>query len=961
MIEQAIHTSNSKIKSIRGQLDASQVHANGLRDKLAECEAAKEGLEREISNAKLNSNSTREEIGSLNLKVQSLVSEKMQLLERIDSKNTETKDLQSELDTLRRAGVATRKSVIELEGQAQQHRSYQISANLRQKNLEQEMSLLKKSNEWLQSELDAKSTDFSTFRTEKLNLIATLQTDLAMIQSSYRTLEKSHDGLKERYTETAKKLDESLVRVKDLKDSQTANEEAFRVEMASQKRLAELWERSTTDAKDRIQELQSVVESERLQGIEEISHWRLEAEREASKVTKLERQLANLETQLETSFVGADVSSSTPFSPFGSPNKSAMFSPSAQIISEIQKGGGSLVQLYSDFKETKTRLEREKVKNQNLRDQMTSILEEMESHAPAILAEREENVRLESELAELSMQLETATSNCEEFQGKLKTSEIRADDNARESKILQKQVSDLSRQIQHLLIQNQLNSDTSSPLMPDEHSALQRLLKGEDPTESDTDRLISQRLVLFTNIVELQRQNENLLKITRQLGAKMEKEEAAARKKMEEVESDVVTEAKEAIETLQTEVETLNTKLSALQRERDMFRRILSNKSENGMSLDQAADASPEGIANQHAQQLIKQNEELNASFKEAQSQLDQLKTDKSETVKEYDNQISALMSERSTLQVQVAKAESHLQLSNERFKNLEGNFNSLQTEHEDAKKRINTLQESLQQQQIRTQQVTEDISATNSLLESLRNESANLKAEKMLWKSIEERLNKENSDLIEERGRLNGLLATAQSVEAGRVASAAEIQQRLTAQITTFQADISTLRTKLDNESQEIRSISQLKDTQAKEYQERIDRLSNELHTSREALMQTREERHQIDLKSREIQLELRTTQDTLSLLRLSQSSTSEGSMMAEEVTSLKKSLALSNSELDIARDHINELRAVSAHAEESLQNMMQDYDSYKKDMDESFSNKEVSVYNSTFRVELTILERAS
>lgn len=942
-LEQTIHGLNVRVKSIRGQLDSSQAHAKDLRTKLTECQAAKENVERDLASLKLSSASTTEEVASLNSKVQSLVSEKMQLLERIDNKNNETKDLQNELEASRKANVVARKSVIELESQVQQYRSAQISTKLREQNLAQEITLLKKSNEWLNKELLQKSTDLSQFRSEKLSLIANLQTDLSLVQSQHHTLEQSHERLKERYNETTRKLDDTLIRVKDLQDSQTATEEGFRVEMASQKRLVELWERSANEAKDRVQDLESQAENERLQSIEEVSHWRNEAEKEKAKSAKLERQLSNLEAQLEPSFFGGDVSTSTPFSPMGSPNKSGVFSPSAQIITEIQKGGGSLVQLYSDFKETKTRLEREKFKNKTLRDQMTSILEEMESQAPAILAEREENVRLESELTELSIRLETVTSNCEELQNKLKTSEIKTQDNIRENKLLSKQVNDLSRQIQHLLIQNQLNSDTSSPLLPDEHSALQRLLKGEDPTESDTDKLISQRLVLFSNTIELQRQNENLLKITRQLGAKMEKEEAATRQKMEDVESSVVSEAKEAIETLQAEIEESNTKLTALTRERDMFRRMLSNKTENGVTLDKLADASPEGVANLHTQQLIKHNEELIQNVKKTQAQFDAYKTETSAALAKAEDKIASLSTERSTLQIQLAKTDSQLELANERFNNLESNFKSLRDENEDVKKRAHTLQESLFRQEIRAKQVSEEVSSVNSLLESLRNEAAHLKAEKSLWKSIEERLNKENSDLIEERGRLSGLLANAQTIEAERIASAAETQQRLSTQVSDYQNELSVLRTKLDSEHQEVRSLSQLKETQAKEYQERIDKLSSELHTTREALLQSRDERHQIELKSHELQLELKTAQENLSIFRAD----SEGNATVEEITALRNSLALANNELELNKQHMDELKNVSTNAEDALQNMIQSYDNYKKEIDETIAGKDVEISN--------------
>ena len=107
----------------------------------------------------------------------------------------------------------------------------------------------------------------------------------------------------------------------------------------------------------------------------------------------------------------------------------------------------------------------------------------------------------------------------------------------------------------------------------------------------------------------------------------MEKKEAESKKLIDNVESTAVSEATEAIKTLQEDVENLQAKLSTVQRERDMFRRMLSNRSENGVPLDTLVDSSSEGVANLHAQQLIKQVEELNGSLKASQRKYDELKT----------------------------------------------------------------------------------------------------------------------------------------------------------------------------------------------------------------------------------------------------------------------------------------------------------------------------------------------
>lgn len=921
-----------------------------LRVKLAETQDSKSAVEKEFSASKLAFSNTEGELNLLNRKVETLIAEKTQVLERVDKKDAETKELQSELESLRKANVATRKNIVELESQAQQFRSTQLSTKLKEDKYEQEILLLQKNNSWLNSQIQAKSSDSNAFRSEKLSMIDTLQNDLASIQSSHHALEKSYDSLKEQSANTSKKLDDSLLRIKELQDMQLNSEEGFRVEMESQKRLADLWERSSNEAKKRVEALEKMVESERKTGASEASRLRNEREHARSKVEHLEKRLASIEQgedpfdTNENNALSTPRVARTPISK-GTSNMEGVFSPSAKIIAEIQRGGGSLVQLYSDLQDTKTRLEREKFKNESLRDQMNNILEEMESQAPAILAEREENRRLESELTELSMQLESVSNNSEELKGRLKSNEIKAQDSAREVTLLSKHVTDLSRQVQHLLVQNQLSSD-SDPLTPQEHSALQLILKGEDATESDTNQLISQRLVLFKDTLELQRQNENLLKITRELGQKLENDERDAQQKLQEVESSAVSGARDAIEALQSEIGTLQTKIGALQRERDMFRRILSHKTQNGVPLDQVVDSSTEAAANAHAEQLANQNSELSSSLKESQSQFESFKTETNITIETLNDQIVTLTNDRSNLQIQLAKTTSQLELAAERFKTLEDNFQSLRNENQDFKKRSHSLHESLSKQELRSQQLSEEAITTNSLLEGLRSEAANLKAEKSLWKSIEERLTKENAGLIEERGRLNSLLASAQSVESERTSSAAEAQQRLSLQLSAFEEELTFLRSKLQSQEDEMRNLNALKESQSSEYQDRINQLSAELHAARDSLLTTKEQSNRFEIKLREAEFELKNASEHVALLEQAQLVDSDD-ILRQEVTTLTKKLNSAEIQLSQAKDVSAQLEQTSGKAEADLQSLTSEYQIFMQKTDESLIAKENELLN--------------
>lgn len=927
------------------------MESQSLRTQLIETQTLKANLEREFLNAKTSSVTLNEELNATQARFTTATGEKRQFLESINQKTNEIKDLQSDRERLRKAEVETRKSLITLEAQLQQFRSSDISSKMREQNQQQEIKLLKTNGEWLEKELKTKSDDLNTFRSEKLSLISNMQSHLSTVQASYQTLKKSHDTLKTQFSDTSKRLDDALVKIKDLQDSQTTNEESFRIEMSSQKRLAELWERSAKDAKKRVEDAETHLDTLRKRETDEINKWKALAEKEKSRADALTRQISSLEGQLETTFVqseqpGIPHTPLTKSTPIGSPSVS--FSPSAKIITEIQKGGGSLVQLYTDYQESQNRLARERHKNQTLREQMNSILEEMENHAPAILAEREENRRLEGELAELSLQLENSLNNADAVSEKLKFAEVKAQDHEKESNLLSKQVTDLSRQIRHLLIQNDLLSHPNNPVSPEEQAALQKLLHSPDSSDdSDTNKLISQRLVLFKNSLDLQKQNANLLKITRELGQRMEEKENEMKRRLEDVESVAVTEAKEAIETLQGEIASINTKLGAVTRERDMFRRMLSNKTENGVSLAEIAESSPEGQLTSQTNHLIKQNQELTAHLRDVETDFANNRTEAAATIKSLDEKNAALINERSNLQIQLAKLESQLELTTERQSHFSSNIDSLRVENEEFKKRSRSLEDSLAKQEMRAQKLSEDLLASSSTLDFTKNENANLKAEKTILKSIEERLSKENSELVEERGRLSALLANTQSMEAERASTSAELTDRLNNQINALEGELTTLRKKLETQSDEIKNLTLLKETETQNYHKRIDLLSTELGQVRQSLTNANSEHEKLQQTYNATKADLATAQERIKNLETASTPDSKSREYAitQQANALKSKLDLAKTELDLSKKSLEDLRGVATAAETALNEMNNTHDAYKASMDKQISEKDAAL----------------
>jgi nucleoprotein TPR len=94
------------------------------------------------------------------------------------------------------------------------------------------------------------------------------------------------------------------------------------------------------------------------------------------------------------------------------------------------------------------------------------------------------------------------------------------------------------------------------------------------------DEVITNNLVLFRSIPALQAQNQKLLGIVREMGAKMEAEEREYREALEKEQGEAVREAHEAITALQEQLETQrhthNVKIQAFTKERDSLKALLA-------------------------------------------------------------------------------------------------------------------------------------------------------------------------------------------------------------------------------------------------------------------------------------------------------------------------------------------------------------------------------------------------
>lgn len=177
-------------------------------------------------------------------------------------------------------------------------------------------------------------------------------------------------------------------------------------------------------------------------------------------------------------------------------------------------------------------------------------------------------MQLASQLSQALSERDVCASNSRELTQKYEQSE-------KEIYMLQKELADLGSQVQALLRELSRRDD---PTIPDD----------EDMTETPDktiDEIISNNLVLFRSIPELQEQNRKLLRVTRELGAKMESEEREYKDALDQEQSEAIREAHEAIQALQVQLEnqqkSQQATIQAYVKERDTLKTMLARSDRN--------------------------------------------------------------------------------------------------------------------------------------------------------------------------------------------------------------------------------------------------------------------------------------------------------------------------------------------------------------------------------------------
>lgn len=919
----------------------------------------------------------------------------------LESKSTAHDKLAEELAVQHQKTVELRREVSTLEQSIQSANAASASASYHEQGLQQEIEHLKRSNEWLDKELKTKSEEYSKHRKEKGARLAELQRQNDEAASKLDALSRTESNLRKRYEEVSQKADDCLSRIQQMQEEASRKDEAFNVEIVAANRLTELMKNSVNTERQRQQDLHDQLETTKEEAAEQIGRMAAEIDTEHRNTEASERRIAELEVQVER--LEADVLT---LKSYGAPHQgvnghttpSQVDSPAPGVSPSPSrlKGGFSVTQLLSDLNDSRAELNAANVRNEKLASAMNNMLQDLEIKQPEIEEVYADNGRLQSELAEVSSLLEDVGKERDQALKDMRKKEGQVEAKIKEGEVLRQQLRDLSSQVKVLLMEAHLKDQGVEDLNGERQLQLERLalVQANDLADdsTDTDRFISENLVTFKTIAELQEQNTNLIRVTREVGERMEHEEAL--RKQSETAQDQ-EELRQNYEHCKDEIKSLVTQSQSYIRERDMFRRLLLHRGQlqpgsdiNSMFGESINDGQPPTTPKQAS--VLDSLEQAPSSkdmadyaklLKDMQSHFDAYRNEAATDRSTLKTQVDSLSRSNSDLRSEVARSNSQVTLAHERYQMLQANYLMLKNENIELQKKSQFFSDNVAKQDLRTQQVAEDLIEAKGLLDSMRNEIANLKVEKEFWKSVEKRLTTENQTFLEERARINNLNTNLQNILNEREYSETESRRRLQSQIESLESELRAAKAKLLEETEESKKVALRREYDHQQSQKRIDDLVSSLGSTREELVAAKTTRDHLQARLDEMAIELRSAEERVHVLQPTPRARSEPAQdgealhesieggeglskeqeLAIEVSELKRDLELTKGELVSAKTQVKQYKAISQASEEELQSLNETHDLYRQETDKTIEERNIKVQELEERINDISSELAS
>jgi nucleoprotein TPR len=969
---------------------AGQLQGAYANTRLAE--TARQQLEAQLHDVQTSTATSSSQVDVLESRIKALESQNRDTLATYETKATAYDRLAKELSEQHQKYVDLRKSSSALQEKIQTLESAANNVKFRETNLQQEIELLRKNAEWYEAELKTRSNDNTKFRKEKNAQLAELQRANADAAETIDSLQRTETLLRKHIDELKAKAEEDRVRIQQLEDDAASNEANFRTELDSQRRLYALQQKTADFSKNRVEELQAELANMQETAAEEVGQLQAEVELERNRAAEAEASIANLETlvqNLEREASQFKTTAHPPATPrratngaYGTPGRAgspAVFSPGGS-----QLKGMTNTKILAENSTLKEQLRDARDENEQKSTMIQNMIDELEHLEPAIEELRRTNETLTTQISEISNDLEEAVTEKDSARKDERKARGDLEGVHRECVQLRQHVQDLTVQLRSLMWRQQAAEQGIESLTAEQQQFIissvdNQMPEGQAYGDTATDVLISQHLVLYKNITDIQSQNASLLRTIREVAQQHEGEEARSQKAQQEKDQEELSKLRSRVIEYEDQLKSLNTRTQSYKKERDMYRQVATSRgmvqpdsdaaSAFGQSFNSQAPMTP--LRGAGASQFNEQTPqashfpEVDKLVKELQTRVDILKEESATDRATLKSQVDVLTKDNTQLQSEKVRLDSQVRREQDHYARLESTVKLLESEKNTLQERYHSIQTTLAKQDDKVVRAEQEAVDAVARVEGLEHELANLKASQSMWKTIEARLTERTQELMDERDRLSKMVTDIQSLRNEQELTNAENRRRLQDRVDALEGELQIAQRKVEDEVSEYKKVSLQRDYERTEAQKRIDDLMKARNEADVRCASADAARQQLEQRVEEIRSQLSAAEERVQALqpvptpRTAESAQdNEAPMTREEelvtqLSDLQRKLDRKHEDYEAATAQIEGFQNIAQEAEEALHNAIETRDDLQTELTRVQEEKDAVIADLQRRVD--------
>ncbi|XP_067216179.1 nucleoprotein TPR isoform X3 [Linepithema humile] len=852
--EQKLYLDEYKEKSELAEKNNAELCSNleEVKNEVHKLQESVKRLEKENGDLRRQRDAVTDEANALQLQVERRDTE-------VERMRTELSSLSSQLQT----AIATKCQTL---AETEEIRSREMTLDFKEKRLEQERALLSQQMAGLEEELNKRTSELQTSRSEASGRALLIDTKLSQREEELRIANEANSQLRISISSLQQQCDELVQKVEQQRAHEIAINDSYQKEINAQKNLASLYESMKDDANAKAEaisnaasELQKLVDGTAEEyGILETKYNQLMLQHKQD-IEEKEQNIESLTKELEHA---NELLKSIQQEKLDQAVE--QLAPTAAITSRVLRKGLSLTQIYTKHVEISNELTLTQEENKRLKSEMEVIHRELEERAPLVQQQLQDYETAMNNVVTLTSRLDELLVENQRLHERADEANRIAKHHTQENQRLKTELADLARQVCYLL--KEVQESRSGTRVENRN-----LSSSIDTDDILSSQIISKKLVTFKDIEELQENNQKLLAVVRVLSSRQEEIERAT----DEINSGEMKEKldryMEQLSEMQVSQDRQSKMLDGLLKQRDMYKnmyqQILKNsekkkdETENDMEegTSKAEEESKTTKSNQEKEEWSKKLKLVEDKLKHVSDEYEMYRKERTAHEKMLGEEVERLRKEAEANSARCCRLRAQLDSANERFTLLQGNVASYKTQIKTLEEKCTNYNVTIGKHEQSIMILKDETLGAQTRLSRAEVQLENVRQECRILRDSEGRLLKEREVYQRERQTQSLLKADMESIKASLERVQAEGQLRTEQRLDDANRECAALRRRLQEEQDRFRELTSHQERQLVILQDRLKEEREVSEKIKAQLDQARETEAQSSQKVDELSNKLR------------------------------------------------------------------------------------------------------